>query len=57
MHDALGLCLACKGCKTDCPANADVATCKAGLLHHRYKGRPRPPARCSGARSDGVLRG
>ncbi|GAA4964848.1 hypothetical protein GCM10023238_35580 [Streptomyces heliomycini] len=42
VHDALDLCLACKGCKTDCPVNVDMATYKAEFLHHHYKGRPRP---------------
>ncbi len=42
IHEALGLCLACKGCKGDCPVNVDVATYKAEFLHHYYEGRPRP---------------
>lgn len=42
VHDALDLCLACKGCRTECPAGVDMATYKAELLHHRYRGRPRP---------------
>jgi FAD/FMN-containing dehydrogenase/Fe-S oxidoreductase len=37
--DALDLCLACKGCKTDCPVNVDMATYKAEFLAHHYKGR------------------
>jgi FAD/FMN-containing dehydrogenase/Fe-S oxidoreductase len=36
---ALDLCLACKGCKTDCPANVDMATYKAEFLAHHYQGR------------------
>ncbi|MEV8614762.1 FAD-binding and (Fe-S)-binding domain-containing protein [Amycolatopsis sp. NPDC051373] len=40
VRDALDLCLACKGCKTDCPANVDMATYKAEFLAHHYKGRP-----------------
>ncbi|MGA5186234.1 FAD-binding and (Fe-S)-binding domain-containing protein [Streptomyces griseoincarnatus] len=47
VHDALDLCLACKGCKTDCPVNVDMATYKAEFLHHHYKGRPRPLAHYS----------
>ncbi|MFL6121028.1 FAD-binding and (Fe-S)-binding domain-containing protein [Actinophytocola sp.] len=39
VRDALDLCLACKGCKTDCPANVDMATYKAEFLAHHYKGR------------------
>jgi ferredoxin len=40
VKDALDLCLACKGCKTDCPASVDMATYKAEFLAHHYKGRP-----------------
>jgi FAD/FMN-containing dehydrogenase/Fe-S oxidoreductase len=42
VHDALDLCLACKGCKTDCPVNVDMATYKAEFLSHYYKRRLRP---------------
>ncbi|MBF0375015.1 MAG: 4Fe-4S dicluster domain-containing protein, partial [Alphaproteobacteria bacterium] len=42
VHDALDLCLACKGCKKDCPVNVDMATYKAEFHSHYYKGRPRP---------------
>ncbi len=44
IHDALDLCLACKGCKGDCPVSVDLATYKAEFLHHYYKGRLRPAA-------------
>ena len=40
--EALDLCLACKGCKTDCPVNVDMATYKAEFLSHHYAGRIRP---------------
>jgi FAD/FMN-containing dehydrogenase/Fe-S oxidoreductase len=40
--DALDLCLACKGCKRDCPVNVDMATYKAEFLAHHYAGRIRP---------------
>ena len=30
--EALDLCLACKGCKGDCPVNVDMATYKAEFL-------------------------
>ena len=40
--DALDLCLACKGCKTDCPVNVDMATYKAEFLSHHYARRLRP---------------
>ena len=26
VHDALDLCLACKGCRSDCPVDVDMAT-------------------------------
>jgi Fe-S oxidoreductase len=39
---ALDLCLACKGCKSDCPVNVDMATYKAEFLSHYYEGRLRP---------------
>jgi FAD/FMN-containing dehydrogenase/Fe-S oxidoreductase len=42
VFDALDLCLACKGCKADCPVNVDMATYKAEFLSHYYKRRRRP---------------
>jgi FAD/FMN-containing dehydrogenase/Fe-S oxidoreductase len=42
VKDALDLCLACKGCKGDCPVNVDMATYKAEFLSHYYEHRPRP---------------
>lgn len=47
VRDALDLCLACKGCLSDCPVNVDMATYKAEFLHHHYKWRPRPMAHYS----------
>jgi Fe-S oxidoreductase len=47
VHDALDLCLSCKGCKSDCPVNVDMATYKAEFLHQHYKGRLRPRAHYS----------
>jgi FAD/FMN-containing dehydrogenase/Fe-S oxidoreductase len=44
VKDALDLCLACKGCKTECPMNVDMATYKAEFLSHYYEGRLRPRA-------------
>ncbi|MEV4477353.1 FAD-binding and (Fe-S)-binding domain-containing protein [Nonomuraea sp. NPDC049504] len=44
VRDALDLCLACKGCKADCPVNVDMATYKAEFLSHHYAGRLRPRA-------------
>ncbi|WGD41801.1 FAD-binding and (Fe-S)-binding domain-containing protein [Streptomyces cathayae] len=42
VRDALDLCLACKGCKSDCPTGVDMATLKAEFLSHHYEGRTRP---------------
>jgi FAD/FMN-containing dehydrogenase len=44
VEDALNLCLACKGCKSDCPVNVDMATYKAEFRAHHYAGRLRPRA-------------
>src|SRR5579863_332501 len=42
VKESLDLCLACKGCKSDCPVSVDVATYKAEFLSHYYEGRVRP---------------
>lgn len=42
VKEALDLCLACKGCKGDCPVNVDIATYKAEFLAHYWQGRLRP---------------
>ncbi|HEY0754761.1 MAG TPA: FAD-binding and (Fe-S)-binding domain-containing protein [Ktedonobacteraceae bacterium] len=42
VKEALDLCLACKGCKSDCPVNVDMATYKAEFLAHYYEGKLRP---------------
>ena len=42
--EALDLCLACKGCASDCPTGIDLATYKSEVLHHRYRRRLRPRA-------------
>lgn len=44
VRDALDLCLACKGCKSDCPTGVDMATYKAEFLSHHYARRLRPAA-------------
>jgi Fe-S oxidoreductase len=44
VKEALDLCLACKGCKSDCPVKVDMATYKSEFLSHYYEGRIRPPA-------------
>ncbi|TDD72918.1 FAD-binding and (Fe-S)-binding domain-containing protein [Actinomadura rubrisoli] len=47
VRGALDLCLACKGCRSDCPVNVDMATYKAEFLSHHYAGRLRPAAHYS----------
>ncbi len=42
VKEALDLCLACKGCKGDCPVKVDMATYKAEFLSHYYTGHRRP---------------
>jgi Fe-S oxidoreductase len=44
VRDALDLCLSCKGCRSDCPVEVDMATYKAEFLYHHYAGRRRPAA-------------
>ena len=42
VHEALDLCLSCKGCKGECPVHVDMATYKAEFLSHYYRHRWRP---------------
>ncbi|GAA4750266.1 FAD-binding and (Fe-S)-binding domain-containing protein [Flavisolibacter ginsenosidimutans] len=42
VKEALDLCLACKGCKGDCPVNVDMATYKSEFLSHYYERKLRP---------------
>lgn len=35
LHDVLELCLECKGCKSECPSQVDMAKMKAEALFHR----------------------
>ena len=44
VKEALDLCLACKGCKGDCPVNVDMASYKAEFLSHYYEKKMRPLA-------------
>jgi FAD/FMN-containing dehydrogenase/Fe-S oxidoreductase len=47
--EALDLCLACKGCKAECPSGVDMARLKSEFLHHYYQahGVPRLAKRIS----------
>ena len=42
VKQSLDLCLACKGCKSDCPVSVDLATYKAEFFSHYYEERVRP---------------
>ncbi|MGH3630223.1 MAG: (Fe-S)-binding protein, partial [Sciscionella sp.] len=42
VHEALDLCLSCKGCATDCPTGVDMASYKAEVLYQTYRHRIRP---------------
>jgi FAD/FMN-containing dehydrogenase/Fe-S oxidoreductase len=36
IYDILDLCLACKGCKSECPSSVDIAKIKSEFLQHWY---------------------
>jgi Fe-S oxidoreductase len=36
IYEILDLCLSCKGCKSECPSNVDIAKLKAEFLQHWY---------------------
>ncbi len=42
VKDALDTCLACKGCKSDCPTHTDMASYKAEFLSHYFETHRRP---------------
>ncbi|MFY9906064.1 MAG: FAD-binding and (Fe-S)-binding domain-containing protein [Terriglobales bacterium] len=42
VKESLDLCLACKGCKSDCPVGVDLATYKSEFLSHYYETNSRP---------------
>lgn len=36
IHEILDLCLGCKGCKSECPSNVDIAKLRSEFLQHWY---------------------
>ncbi len=42
LHEALELCLGCKACKSECPAQVDMARLKVEALAHRHRERGVP---------------
>lgn len=42
VHEALDLCLSCKGCASDCPTGVDMAAYKSEVLHRTYGAWRRP---------------
>ena len=42
VHQALDLCLSCKGCARDCPTGVDMAAYKSEVLDQTYAGTLRP---------------
>jgi FAD/FMN-containing dehydrogenase/Fe-S oxidoreductase len=42
LYEVMDLCLECKGCKAECPANVDMAKLKYEFLHHYYRANGLP---------------
>jgi len=42
LYQVMDLCLECKGCKAECPANVDMAKLKYEFLHHYYQANGLP---------------
>ncbi len=42
IYNILDLCLSCKGCKSECPSNVDMANIKAEFLQHYYEANGTP---------------
>ncbi len=42
VKEALEWCLACKGCRSDCPTHTDMASYKAEFMSHYYASHARP---------------
>src|SRR2546427_11295667 len=42
LYEVMDLCLECKGCKAECPANVDMAKLKYEFLYHYYQANGLP---------------
>lgn len=42
IKEVMDLCLSCKGCKSECPSNVDIAKLKAEFLQHYYDAKGVP---------------
>ena len=42
VKEVLDLCLACKGCQTECPSSVDITKLRAEFLHHYHAGHGIP---------------
>jgi FAD/FMN-containing dehydrogenase/Fe-S oxidoreductase len=42
LKEVMDLCLSCKGCKSECPSNVDMAKLKAEFLQHYYDAKGAP---------------
>ncbi len=42
LYEVMDLCLECKGCKAECPANVDMAKLKYEFLHHYHRANGLP---------------
>jgi FAD/FMN-containing dehydrogenase/Fe-S oxidoreductase len=56
IKEVMDLCLSCKGCKSECPSNVDIAKIKAEFLHNYYKEKGVPLRAKMFARTERVNR-
>lgn len=56
LYPVFDLCLGCKGCKTECPSNVDVAKLKYEFLAHYYEAHGTPLSVRLGSRPDALGR-